>query len=129
MTGHLETAAFGAWLDAYKAAWEARDPKRAAALFTDEATYRETPFDEPLRGTAVIADYWAKAVSGQSGVTFTYDVIACRGPEGVCRWHAAFAAVPGGERIDLDGIFLCRFAAGGKVDRFEEWWHIRVGSA
>ena len=122
----IDKSAFAAWLDGYKAAWENRDPQRAADLFSDDATYRETPVDERVTGKAAIAADWAKAVAGQSDVNFIYDVIACEGDEGVCRWHVAFNGVPGGERIDLDGIFRCRFASEDKVDRFEEWWHIRV---
>ena len=128
MSFALDRAAFGAWLEGYKQAWEARDPARAAALFTPDATYSETPFDLPLEGQAAIADYWAKAVAGQANVAFTYEILACAGNEGLCRWHAAFTGVPGGEAIDLDGIFRCRFddACVALVDRFEEWWHIRV---
>ena len=48
-----------------------------------------------------------------------------RGP-GLCHWHCAFAAAPGGERIDLDGIFRCRFSDETRVEAFEEWWHVNV---
>ena len=125
----LDEGKFAAWLEGYKAAWEARDPEAAAALFTDRATYRETPFDEPFAGRDAIRDYWTGAVARQSAVTFTYEVVACARAEGVCQWHATFTGVPGGERIDLDGIFRCRFAEDGNVDRFEEWWHIRIEAA
>jgi len=124
----LEESAFAAWLDAYKAAWEKRDPAAAAELFTPDATYRETPFDAPIEGRKGIAAYWAKAVAGQEDVRFSYEIIACAGDEGLCHWHCAFAARPGGGRVDLDGIFRCRFAEAGQVDRFEEWWHVRVAS-
>jgi uncharacterized protein (TIGR02246 family) len=117
---------FTAWLDGYKRAWEERDPAAAAALFTSDATYRETPFDDVLAGTEAIRAYWTKAVSGQSDVQFTYELLACAGDEGFCRWHAAFTGVPGGEAIDLDGIFRCRFADEHHVRTFEEWWHIRI---
>ena len=125
MSHGLDPARWSAWLDGYKAAWELRDPERAAALFTENAAYRETPFDPPFEGRAAIRDYWAKAVSGQRDVTFTYEPLGCAGDEGYCRWHAAFTGAAGGEKIDLDGIFRCRFD-GDLVSRLEEWWHIRV---
>jgi uncharacterized protein (TIGR02246 family) len=124
MTYRLEKAAFAAWLDAYKAAWEARDPAAAAALFTPDATYHEMPFDAPIEGAEGIAAYWAKAVAAQKDVHFTYEILACAGDEGICHWHCAFAGVPGNEMVDLDGIFRCRFAQPGHVDRFREWWHV-----
>jgi uncharacterized protein (TIGR02246 family) len=127
MNHELEESAFAAWLDAYKAAWERRDPAAAAALFTLDATYCETPFDPPIEGRQGIAAYWAKAVGGQEDVSFTYEIIACSEDEGVCHWHCAFTALPGGGRVDLDGIFRCRFGEPGRVAGFQEWWHVRVG--
>ncbi len=126
MTYALTPAALTAWLDGYKAAWENRDPAAAGALFTADATYHETPFDAPLEGQAGVAAYWAKVTAGQADVSFTYDGIACAGDEGLCHWHAAFKGVPGGEAIDLDGMFRLRFANDAQVDRLQEWWHIRV---
>ena len=46
----MTEAEFAAWLDGYKAAWEDGDPAAVGELFTAEATYRETPFVEPLKG-------------------------------------------------------------------------------
>ena len=126
MTYSLTDTAFAEWLEGYRAAWEQRDPALAAALFTEDASYRETPYDEPMQGREAIRDYWARVVAGQKDVRFTYEILACAGAEGVCRWHAAFTGVPGGEAIDLDGIFRCRFADAAHVDRFQEWWHIRI---
>ena len=126
MSFRLEKAAFAAWLDSYKRAWEARDPAAAAALFTPDASYREMPFEPPIEGAAAIAAYWARAVAGQKDVSFTYEVLACAGDEGLCHWHCAFTADPGGDHVDLDGIFRCRFADPAHVDRFQEWWHVKA---
>lgn len=122
----LDETTFGAWLDAYKAAWESRDPKAAAGLFTGDAIYHEMPFDAPIVGTEAIAAYWARAVAGQRDVRFTSEILACTEDQGVCHWHCSFIGVPGGETIDLDGIFRCRFSAPGRVSHFQEWWHIRI---
>jgi hypothetical protein len=122
----IGTDGFAAWLEGYKRAWEERDGPQASALFTADATYAETPFDPPLVGRDAIAAYWEKVVSGQKDVTFTYEVLAASGAEGICHWHSAFTGAAGGEAIDLDGIFRCRFAGPGEVAAFEEWWHIRV---
>ena len=126
MSYELEEGAFAAWLEAYKAAWEARDSVAAAALFTPDATYHEMPFDPPIEGAAGIATYWAGAVAGQENILFTYEILACAGDQGLCHWHCAFTGVPGGEAIDLDGIFQCRFGAPDRVSHFREWWHVRV---
>ncbi len=129
MTYRLEESAFTAWLEAYKAAWQTRDPAAAAALFTPAASYHEMPFDPPIEGTEGIAAYWAKAVAGQKDVRFTYEILACAGDEGICHWHCAFSGTAGGETIELDGILRCRFADPDHVDRFQEWWHVHVTAA
>ena len=129
MSVDLDAADFASWLDRYKVAWEGRDPGAAAALFTEAASYRETPYDRPFEGREAIEDYWANAVSGQRDVRFTYEVLACAGNRGLCRWHATFRAGEADDTIDLDGIFHCYFETEGLVDRFEEWWHLKVTPA
>ncbi|MGH6609432.1 MAG: hypothetical protein ACRECQ_04160 [Burkholderiaceae bacterium] len=48
---------FERWLQAYKRAWEERDPNAAATIFAADATYRETPFDPPMYGRKAICEY------------------------------------------------------------------------
>ena len=38
------------WVDAYAQAWRDRDADAAAALFTDDGSYREHPLQEAHRG-------------------------------------------------------------------------------
>jgi hypothetical protein len=46
----MDVRVFEEWLDALGRAWEGREADAAARLFTENATYQETPFDEPMRG-------------------------------------------------------------------------------
>lgn len=124
MTWVLEPAHFEAWLGRYRRAWEERDPQQAGALFTEGATYAETPFDPPMRGRPEIEAYWAGAVAGQADIRFSSEVLACHGNQGLCHWHVAFAAAGGG--VELDGIFRCLFAEDGRVETFQEWWHVKA---
>jgi hypothetical protein len=128
MSFSLDEPAFAAWLNAYKSAWETRDPARAAALFTPDATYHEMPFDPPIAGTEAIAAYWGNAVAGQKDVRFSHDILAVSGAEGICHWHCAFVVVQSGDVIELDGIFHCRFADARQVAAFREWWHVHAGA-
>ncbi len=43
----LTQAKLEAWLFSYGAAWEMRDADLAARIFTENATYREMPFEAP----------------------------------------------------------------------------------
>jgi ketosteroid isomerase-like protein len=46
------------WLDAYVDAWRTYDGAAIAALFTDDATYRYQPYQEPLVGRDAIVASW-----------------------------------------------------------------------
>jgi uncharacterized protein (TIGR02246 family) len=54
------------WLERYRGAWEQGDADAAAALFTEDAVYRSSPFREPHIGQDGIRDYWAQATGSQS---------------------------------------------------------------
>jgi len=122
----IDAAAFSAWLDRYKQAWETRDAALAGALFTADASYHEMPFDAPMQGRDAIEAYWTRVTATQSDVRFTYDVLSCAGEQGICHWHATLKSAPGGATIDLDGVFVCEFADARKVKALKEWWHVRV---
>ena len=126
MTDPLTHDEFSAWLDRYKKAWEERDPKLATEIFTATATYRETPFVAPLEGRQAIENYWREAVSGQSDVHFSYEVLACAGTRGICHWRTTLISVPAGDTVTLDGLFCCDFEAPDQVQRLEEWWHVQA---
>jgi uncharacterized protein (TIGR02246 family) len=65
--GSLNLGDVEAWLERYRRAWEEGDADAAAALFTEDAVYRSSPFREPHVGRAAIRDYWANATGTQCG--------------------------------------------------------------
>ncbi len=119
----MERASFESWLSAYKRAWEARDPEAAADLFTAEASYYETPFEEPVRGRDGILNYWSDATRYQEGVEFSYEVLATTETGGIAHWHCEFTRPTSDSVVELDGIFLVELDADGKCIQFREWWH------
>jgi ketosteroid isomerase-like protein len=119
-------AAFENWLDAYKRAWEDRDPEAAADLFTADANYYETPFEAPARGREGIRGYWSDATRHQEGIEFSYEVLATTETGGIARWRCQFTRLTSDSTVELDGIFLVKLVAEGKCTEFREWWH-RIG--
>ena len=90
------------WLNEYGRAWVDGDPDRVVTLFSNTATYRETPFDEPMRGRREIREYWQNgAADAQENVEFASQV-----------WADASAVpkmrVPGRSEdvIFFDGVFF-----------------------
>ncbi|MFB6194097.1 MAG: nuclear transport factor 2 family protein [Halobaculum sp.] len=125
---------FAAWLDRYGEAWETRDPDRAAALFTADATYHRTPF-EAVEGRPAIRDYWADATSGQRDVSVETTVVADP-PDGpaVGRFVAEYDVIEEGgdgngresvRHTTLDGTCLVTLD-GDRCRVFREWWHKRT---
>ena len=118
------------WLAAYGAAWEGRDAGAAAALFTDDARYQETPYAEPFAGRGGISDYWARVTANQRDVSFEFEPIAVTGDTGIAQWSAKFRAVSGdansgGAKVELNGVFVLEFADQAHVRSLREWWHVR----
>jgi hypothetical protein len=121
----MDPAVLDSWLGAYKRAWEERDPEAAVDLFTADATYHETPFDEPLRDREGILNYWSEVPRTQEGIEFSYEVLATTEAGGVAHWRSEFTSLPSRSAVDLDGILLVRLDAEGKCTEFREWWHKR----
>lgn len=109
------------WLDLYGRAWEQADPDVAAGLFAEDATYRETPFSEIVRGRDAIRAYWHQVPDRQREIRFEHDVVSVS--PAVVRWRASYERKRDGRRVRLDGVFLLEFDAENRCSSLLEWWH------
>jgi len=114
---------FKTWLDAYDRAWESRDAKAAADVFTEDAAYQETPFVEPMRGRAEILAYWSHVANSQEQIRFEYKILAVTEEIGIAHWWASFTRIPDKTRVDLDGIFVITLGSDGRCTFLREWWN------
>ncbi|MEM7225823.1 MAG: nuclear transport factor 2 family protein [Pseudomonadota bacterium] len=114
------------WLSAYGAAWEAGDPAAVVKLFTEDATYREKPFDTPMRGHDEIRAYWQQGpADGHREVAFQFQVWTVSGDQGYAGWQSRFRRSGSGALVELDGAFKLTFKeADGALlcSVLEEWW-------
>jgi ketosteroid isomerase-like protein len=122
----LTPAALETWLAGYERAWEQRDASLAVALFTENARYHEMPFDAPKAGRAGIREYWTTVTADQRNVDFKSEVVAVNGRTGVARWSASLTSAASGTRVELDGVFVLTFDAGGLCSELREWWHVKT---
>ncbi len=127
----MNDSTFKSWLDAYGHAWETRDPQAAADLFTEDATYQEKPFTEPLRGRPAIHEYWRQATQSQAEVSFGHEILSVVQDRGIARWWVSFTVPAQAQQVQikLDGIFLVLMAEGNLCQDFREWWHEQVSIA
>jgi len=119
----LDEASFHCWLTEYGMAWESRDAERFCALFTEAAVYYWTPLDPPFVGRPEIGTAFSRAVSSQTDIRFSHQVLAVCGETGTCRWQCSFDRSGRDERIRLDGVFVVGFDTCGLSREFREWWH------
>jgi hypothetical protein len=113
------------WIAAYARAWVGRDPDAAAALFTEDAVYRSSPFRQPHTGSEAIRDYWARATSTQEDLDLRFGEPVVEGRKAVVEWWAIMRDE--GAWITLPGSLLLRFAADGRCEELREYWHVEDG--
>jgi hypothetical protein len=108
------------WLARYRRAWIERDAEAASRLFTEDATYREQPFQAPFVGRAAIRDYWARVTASQSSVELRYGRPIVDGRRLAVEWWANLQA--DGAPLTLAGEFLLLFADSGECRELREYW-------
>ena len=121
---HLTRETVERWLHDYGQAWQHADPQRAAALFTDDCRYFETPFAPPAVGRDGVLAYWQAVPDGQADIAFAWRLVAVEGEVALAHWSASFTRKAGGTRVHLDGMFELAFDTGsGRCRTLREWWH------
>lgn len=114
------------WLSAYGRAWEQKEIDTFLGLFTHDVRYYWTPFEEPKQGRERLAQAFESAVARQESIKFRSTVLCADGQRGLAHWHCSFDRVPGGRRVELDGVFQMEFDSDGRCRVFREWWHSRA---
>ena len=114
------------WVGRYEGAWRDGDVAAVRHLFTDDARYRRSPYEEPRVGSAAIQAFWRE----DEGRTFSVSAepVAVEGRDAVVRLEVRYRdPVAQGYR----DLWVLRFAPDGRVEAFEEWayWPGRPYSA
>ena len=104
------------WVAGYERAWQNGDVDAVADLFTEDAHYRPSPYDEAEVGHAAIRAFWLE----DEGQTFTVraEPVAVDGRDAVVRLEVHYGDPTRQEYRDL---WVLRFAPDGRVEDFEEW--------
>ena len=80
------------WVDAYEQAWRAAGTAGLAGLFTQDATYRASPWAPPVEGLEAISEFWEAERDGpDEDFTMVSEVVAVDGDTAVVahRWSTA----------------------------------------
>jgi ketosteroid isomerase-like protein len=114
-----DRAIVGQWLARYEAAWRAPGTGRLAGIFTEDVTYRQSPYEEPVVGLDAVGRMWDEEREGPDEVfTLTTEILAVDGPTAVVRAEVHYGDAAGQEYRDL---WVMRLADDGRCHWFEEW--------
>jgi len=111
---------YAGWLERYRVAWIERDAEAASGLFTEDAVYREQPFQDAFVGRAAIRDYWSRVTASQTRVELRYGRAIVDGRRLAVEWWANLETTGG--PITLAGEFLLLFADSGECRELREYW-------
>jgi ketosteroid isomerase-like protein len=107
------------WVARYEHAWRTAGADPLRELFTEDATYRMSPYEEPFVGSARIAEMWEAERKGPDEVfRMVSEVVAVDGDTAVIRVEVGY-----GDPVDREyrDLWVIRFAEDGRALGFEEW--------
>jgi ketosteroid isomerase-like protein len=106
------------WLAEYEAAWRSPGTARLAKLFTEDVTYRQSPYEEAVAGLEAVGRMWDAARAGpDEGFTLATSILAVDGDTAVVRAEVHYTE-PEQEYRDL---WIIQLAGDGRCRSFEEW--------
>jgi ketosteroid isomerase-like protein len=124
-----DRATVSRWLAGYEAAWRAPGTDGLAGLFANDATYLQSPYEQPVTGLAAIRRMWEEEREGPGEIfTLATEILAVDGPTAVIRAEVRYGDPPRQEYRDL---WVIRLGEDGRCSWFEEWpyWPQRPYSA
>ena len=106
------------WVRRYESAWRSPGTDRLADIFTDDVSYLASPWADPVRGLAAVAEFWDVEREGpDEEFTMSSEVVAVDGSTAVVRAEVDYVAT--GER--WRDLWVLGFAGDGRCSHFEEW--------
>jgi hypothetical protein len=103
------------WVAEYERAWRDGDVGAVERLFTEDAHYRPSPYDEAKVGHGAIKAFW---LDDDPVFTVHAEPVAVEGRNAVVRLEVRYGDPVHQEYRDL---WVLRFADDGRVEDFEEW--------
>ncbi len=112
------------WLDNYVEAWRTYDAQQIGDLFSEDALYFYSPFDEhdPVRGRAAIVSNWLEEPDAANSWEARYVPVAVEGNVAVAQGRTRYLGPDGTLTREFDNIFVLHFDEAGRCTLFTEWY-------
>jgi hypothetical protein len=115
----IDRAGVAGWIAAYERAWRAPGTRGLGELFTEDASYRQGPYREPVLGLDDIARMWEAERDGpDEAFRMACVVVAVDDDTAVARIEVRYGDPVTEEFLDL---WIMHFDAEGRCRSFEEW--------
>jgi len=111
-------------VDAFARGWSKTNLDLISSVFSEQATFLETPFAEPLRGAEAIRRYWSEVPVNQAEITVTTGEIYTAGPWFSTEFKALFRRRRTGEWVEARGALFCE-TEGERISEMRMYWHRR----
>jgi ketosteroid isomerase-like protein len=114
----VERAELHAWVTAYERLWRTPGTAGLSELFTEDATYSQEPYAEPVRGLPAIREMWERQREGpDEPFELTFEIIAVDGAVGIVRAEVHY--LDGGN--EYRDLWVVTADDDGRCTSFEEW--------
>jgi ketosteroid isomerase-like protein len=109
----------GVWIAAYERAWRTAGIEGLRRLFTDDARYSMSPYEEPAVGLEQIGQLWERERQGHDEeFEMAHEIVAFEADTAVVRVEVQYGPP---DRNHYRDLWVVRFAADGRCREFEEW--------
>lgn len=118
------------WLNDYVSAWKSYDPEAIRALFSEDARYYHSPYEEsPIEGVEAILANWLEDRDQPNIYDAEYRVMAINGNLAVANGRTTYLEADGKTvQREYDNIFVLEFNDAGQCTLFKEWYMVKPGS-
>jgi SnoaL-like domain len=119
----IEHAFVSEWLQRYVSAWKSYDAAEIGALFSQDARYFYTPFDEPLLGRDAIVTSWLEHPDPQGTYDAFYKPIMVEDNVAIVNGRTRYFYAGGDAlRTEFDNVFVLHFNDNHECIEFREWY-------
>ena len=112
------------WLDKYVEAWKTYDSAQIGDLFSENALYFYSPWDEdnPIRGREAIVAEWRREPDPSGSWEARYEPIVVEGEVAVAQGRTRYIKSDSSVDRQFNNIFVLHFDKSGRCERFTEWY-------
>jgi SnoaL-like protein len=106
-----------AWIAAYERAWRTTGTDSLAELFSEDASYRMSPYEDAAHGLEAIAALWEREREGpDEPFEMSHEIVAIDAETAVVRIEVIY-----GDGSEYRDLWIVRFGPEHRCREFEEW--------